>query len=279
MAVELGPLDTTNFTQEGLNWIAGIGPDPDAAKVAEARKNFTPAEEEWANAKARLPENPAESKKSAPTAISWGGRIQKDLRVKLEVPKSYLGGLGGGPAGGPNGRPLAATSGIVFPYTPSVSLNNQATYNSISPTHSNYTSNAYKNSSVGPISVSGKFTAQNEYEASLILGVQHLLRSLTKMKWGDDPDAGAPPPVCRFFAYGNSMIDNVPVVVTGWKMEYPDSVDYIQVGAGIKDYGNSFVPSVCTISIDLAVQYSRTEQLNFNVRDFLAGKLAGKGYL
>jgi hypothetical protein len=51
------------------------------------------------------------------------------------------------------------------------------------------------------------------------------------------------------------------------------------VGAGIKDYGNSFVPSVCTISIDLAVQYSRTEQLNFNVRDFLAGKLAGKGYL
>jgi hypothetical protein len=279
MAVELGPLDTTNFTQEGLDWIKGVGADPDKRLVDMARKNFTPAEEEWANGKARLPENPAESKKSAPTAISWGGKIQKDLRVKLEVPPSYLDGLGGGPAGGPNGRPLAATRGIVFPYTPTVTMNNQATYNSVAPTHSNYTSNAYKNSSVGPIAVSGKFTAQNEYEASLILGVQHLLRSLTKMRWGDDPDAGAPPPVCRFFAYGNSMIDNVPVVVTGWKMEYPDSVDYIQVGAGIKDYGNSFVPSVCTISIDLAVQYSRTEQLNFNVRDFLAGKLAGKGYL
>jgi hypothetical protein len=280
MAVELGPLDPEfRTTQYERDWVSGQAPDPRAAQVAEARKNFTPEQEAWANTKARLPDNPAESKKSAPTAISWGGRIQKDLRVKLEVPKSYLGGLGGGPAGGPNGRPLAATSGIVFPYTPTVTLNNQATYSSVAPTHSNYTSNAYKNSSVGPISVSGKFTAQNEYEAALILGVQHLLRSLTKMRWGDDPDAGAPPPVCRFFAYGNSMIDNVPVVVTGWKMEYPDSVDYIQVGAGIKDYGNSFVPSVCTISIDLAVQYSRSEQLNFNVTDFLSGKLAGKGYL
>jgi hypothetical protein len=227
----------------------------------------------------RMPANIASPTKSAPAEISWGGKIQRDLRVRLEVPKPYLKGLGAGPAGGPNGRPLAATNGIVFPYTPTVTMNNQATYNSVAPTHSNYTSNAYKNSSVGPISVSGKFTAQNEYEASIILGVQHLLRSLTKMRWGSDPDAGAPPPVCRFFAFGNSMIDNVPVVVTGWKMEYPDAVDYIQVGAGIKDYGNSFVPSVCTISLDLAVQYSRTEQLNFNVTDFLAGKLAGKGYL
>jgi hypothetical protein len=231
------------------------------------------------SSKNRNPPNIDAKSKSAPAEISWGGKIQRDLRVRLEVPKPYLKGLGAGPAGGPNGRPLAATNGIVFPYTPSVSLNNQATYNSVAPTHSNYTSNAYKNSSVGPISVSGKFTAQNEYEASIILGVQHLLRSLTKMRWGSDPDAGAPPPVCRFFAFGNSMIDNVPVVVTGWKMEYPDAVDYIQVGAGIKDYGNSFVPSVCTISLDLAVQYSRTEQLNFNVTDFLEGKLAGKGYL
>jgi hypothetical protein len=211
--------------------------------------------------------------------VSWNGKIQRDLRVRLEVPKSYLSGLGGGPAGGPNGRPLAATKGIIFPYTPTVSSNNQAVYNSVSPTHSNYSSNFFKNSSVGPISVSGKFTAQNEYEGAVILGVQHLLRTLTKMRWGSDTNAGAPPPVCRFFAYGNGMFDNVPVVVTSWKMEYPDSVDYIQVGAGIKDYGNSFVPSVCTISIDLAVQYSRTEQLNYNVTDFLNGKLVGKGYL
>jgi hypothetical protein len=243
--------------------------------LAEQDKGF----EESSSSKDRNPPNPDVKSKSASASISWGGRIQKDLRVRLEVPKSYLGGLGGGPGGGPVGRPLAATNGIVFPYTPTVSLNNQASYSSIAPTHSNYTSNAYKNSSVGPISVSGKFTAQNEYEAALILGVQRLLRSLTKMRWGDERDAGAPPPVCRFFAYGNGMIDNVPVVVTGWKMEYPDSVDYIQVGAGIKDYGNSFVPAVCTISMDLAVQYSRTEQLNFNVTDFLAGKLAGKGYL
>ena len=233
---------------------------------------------ESSSADRRPPDSEGRSN-SAPPKVSWNGKIQKDLRVRLEVPRSYLGGLGGGPAGGPYGRPLFATNGIVFPYTPTLSSNNQAVYHSASPTHSNYSSNFFKNATVGPISVAGKFTAQNEGEAAVILGVQHLLRSLTKMRWGSDSNAGAPPPVCRFFAYGNSMFDNVPVVVTGWKMDYPDSVDYIQVGAGIKDYGNSFVPSVCTISIDLAVQYSRTEQLDFSVDQFLSGKLAGKGYL
>ncbi len=227
----------------------------------------------------RIKPNPDANATSAPTSINWSS-VERDLRVRLEVPKEYLTGLGGGPSpGGLRDRPLARTRGIVFPYTPSVSVSNQANYSAVSPTHSNYASYAYKNSTVGPIQISGKFTAQNEYEASVILGVQHLLRALIKMKWGDDKNAGAPPPVCRLFAYGNSMIDNVPVVVQSWKMEYPDSVDYIQVGQGIKDYGNSFVPTICTISIDLAIQYSRKEQLDYSVDGFLAGKFKNKGYL
>jgi hypothetical protein len=227
---------------------------------------------------ARQAPNPDVGAKSAPTRISWGGKIARDLRVRLEVPKEYLKGLGGGPNAG-SSRPLQRTNGIVFPYTPSVSVANQAVYQAVTPTHSNYASYAFKNSMSGPIQITGKFTAQNEYEASLILGIQHLLRALTKMRWGDDTNAGAPPPVCRLFAFGNSMLDNVPVVVQSWKLEYPDGVDYIQVGPGIKEYGNSFVPTMCTISMDLAVQYSRSEQLKFSVDDFLSGKLAGKGYI
>lgn len=215
---------------------------------------------------------------SSNTKISWAGKIARDLRVRLEVPPEYLTGLGGGPSAG-SSRPLQRTKGIVFPYTPSVTVSNQAVYQTVAPTHSNYASYAYKNSTVGPIQVTGKFTAQNEYEASLILGVQHLLRALTKMRWGSDSNAGAPPPVCRLHAFGNAMLQNVPVVVQSWKLEYPDGVDYIQVGQGIKDYGNSFVPTMCTLSLDLAVQYSRKEQLDFSVDAFLSGKNTDQGYI
>lgn len=219
--------------------------------------------------------NPA---KAQPASVSWGGKITKDLRVKLEVPPSYLQNLGGGPKAG-SGRPLQMLGGIVFPYTPQVTFTNQAVYTNSNPTHSNYANYFFKNSVSGPIKVTGKFTCQNEYEASVILGVQHLLRALTKMRWGDDSDAGAPPPVCRLHAFGNSMLSNVPVAVQSWAFEYPDNVDYIQVGPGIKDYGNSFVPTLCTISIDLVVMYSRSEMLKYNVDGFLNGKLSGKGYI
>jgi hypothetical protein len=231
---------------------------------------------------------------TSPTAVSdatikWGGTPLNDIRVRLCVPNLYTEGtLGGGPkppqGQGPRpfeniGGPATHPGGIVFPYTPTISYNNQATYSSLAPTHSNFNNYFFKNSQVGAINIVGKFTAQNEYEASLILAVQHLLRSLTKMRWGDDQGAGAPPPVCRLFAYGNSMLGNVPVAVQSWKLDYPDSVDYIGVGDGITDYGNNFVPSLCTLSLELIPVYSRADQLKYSVDKFNKGKLPDKGYL
>lgn len=212
------------------------------------------------------------------TKVMWAGAQSNDLRVRLEVPPEYLKGLGGGPNAGSQ-RPLQKTKGIVFPYTPSVSFNNQAVYQTQAPTHSIFAQYFYKNSAVGPISISGKLTAQNEYEASIILGIQHLLRALIKMRWGSDTNAGAPPPVCRLHAFGNAMLQNVPVVVQSWKLDYPDGVDYIEVGQGIKDYGRSFVPTMCTLSLELAVQYSRKEQLDYTVDGFLSGQNTNKGFI
>lgn len=221
----------------------------------------------------------AGAKKSA-AVVSWSGRQANDLRVRLEVPSSYVSNsLGGGPKPSNGPRPLQKTKGIVFPYTPSVSFNNQAVYTSQTPSHSIFAQYFYKNSAVGPITITGKLTAQNEYEAAVILGIQHLLRALTKMRWGDDSNAGAPPPVCRLHAFGNAMLQNVPVVIQSWKLDYPDSVDYIQVGQGIKEYGNSFVPTVCTLTLELAVQYSRAEQLSYSVDGFLKGTITGKGFI
>lgn len=250
----------------------------DAVANDEIRRQLDENDRETERGTVAPPGDLAKGVQTAPASVSWKGKIERDLRVRLEVPPEYLKGLGGGPAK-TGGRPLERTKGIVFPYTPTLTVSNQAIYQAVAPTHSNYNFHAFKNSQVGPITVSGKFTAQNEYEASLILGVQHLLRALTKMKWGDDDMAGAPPPVCRLYAYGNGMFDKVPVVVSSWKIDYPDSVDYIQVGAGIKDYGNNLVPSMITLNIDLQVQYSRSEQLKFGVDEFLKGNLAGKGFI
>jgi hypothetical protein len=200
----------------------------------------------------------------------------KDLRVKLRVPNEYLKGPSAGPA-----NILQKNGGILFPYTPTISVENQASYASQSPLHSNYAQYFYKNSAVSPINLTAKFTVQNEFEGAVLLGVLHLLRSLTKMKWGNDPDAGSPPPVCRFDAYGDYMLFNVPVAIASWRHELPDSVDYITIGrpGSPTTYGRTMVPVLSTINITMNVMYSRREMLEYNVKDWLSGGLRYRGYL
>lgn len=204
----------------------------------------------------------------------WSGA--KDLRVKLRVPNEYLVG----PAAGPTNI-IQKNGGILFPYTPQITMDNQAAYNNQNPLHSNYPLYFYKNSSVGPISVTAKFTVQNEFEGAVLLGVIHLLRGLTKMKFGNDPDAGSPPPVCRFDAYGDFMLYNVPVSIASWRHDLPDNVDYISVGrkGSPTTYGHSMVPVISTIQLTLNVMYSRREMLEFNVKDWRSGGLKYRGYL
>lgn len=212
-----------------------------------------------------------------PAAMAqWGPA--KDLRVKLRVPNEYI--TPGSPSAGPSDI-IYKNGGILFPYTPSVSYDNKAEYADQSPTHSNYKQYFYKNSSVGPITVAGKFTVQNEFEGAVLLGTLHLLRSLTKMRFGDDELAGSPPPVCRFDGYGDYMLYNVPVSLSSWRHEIPEGVDFITVGrpgsSGI--YGHSLVPAISTINMELNVMYSRREMLTHNIPSWLSGNLRYKGYL
>lgn len=207
----------------------------------------------------------ATDKKAA--SAQWAGA--KDLRVFLRVPQSYLAG--------PLVQQLAEFGGILFPYTPSISYDNQASYGSVNPVHSNFTQFFFKNSSVGTISITGKFTVQNEKEGIIWLSVQHLLRGLTKMRWGKDANAGSPPPVCRLEGYGDFMIRNVPVTVSSFKLEYPDNVDYISVNSGA--FKTSMVPTVSTLSLTLNPTYSRKELQDYSVDAWLSGALKGKGYL
>jgi hypothetical protein len=209
--------------------------------------------------------------KGAPAKAEW--KEAKDLRAILRVPPSYLTTYTDG------AKVLKDFGGIVFPYTPQISFEHQANYSGVNPLHSNYTQYFYKNSSVGGINVTAKFTVQNENDGVVLLGVIHLLRALTKMRFGPDKDAGAPPPVCRLQAYGDFMLQNVPVTVASFRHELPDSVDYIAVGKKNKTFGPNLVPIISTIALTLNPTWSRSEMMEAGVDGWLKGSQRAKGYL
>ena len=212
-----------------------------------------------------------------------GDTVNRDMRVKIRVPDSYLTVLTEGPQ-----KILKNHKGIIFPYTPSISIEHKADYATQTPMHSNYAIYFYQRSSVSPINISGKFTVANEAEAAVYLSVLHLLRALTKMRSGgatEDADSGAPPPVCRLDAYGTFMLQNVPVAITSFKIDLPDNVDYYTLGKQSSSslastYEMTAVPVVSTISVTCIPMYSRDEMQKFNVTQWLNEKYVRKaGYL
>ena len=222
--------------------------------------------------------NPADSK---PTAAKPKFKGDDTQRVRLKVPKEYVNNFG--PA-----QNLSDLEGILFPFTPQISVDHSANYSPINAMHSNYTQYFYKNSSVGEISISGKFVVQNDLDALYVISTIHLGRSLVKMKFGDDALAGAPPPVCRLFAHGDYMFNNTPVVVKSFSVEFPDNVDYYTISPDNSIFqiatpvGITSVPVVNTIKLILLPIYSRQMQLASSVNGWLNENSGGKrseGYL
>jgi hypothetical protein len=195
-----------------------------------------------------------------------GNKIGQDLRVKIRVPSKYLTAA----TVGMNGE-LEQLGGIIFPYTPNISFEAKADYSSQQPLHSNFAINFYQKSSIGSISISGKFSVQNEKDAGVYIATMHLLKALTKMRSGGtsgDPDSGAPPPVCRLDGHGDMMLNNVPVVITSFKIDLPDSVDYFTLPSNLT-YSATSVPTISTISVTCLPMYSRNEMQNFSVTGYL----------
>jgi hypothetical protein len=124
--------------------------------------------------------------------------------------------------------PLAASDGVIFPYTPSISTSYNANYDVTDLTHSNYRGQFYKNSNVGDITVTGTFTAQDTVEAEYVLAVIHFFRSVTKMFYGQDPERGTPPPLVYLTGLGQFQFNNHPCVVRSFNYALPTDVDYIR---------------------------------------------------
>jgi len=155
---------------------------------------------------------------------------KEDWRVRLSLAKgaSYLYNA---PDPGILG-PLLSTNGVIFPYTPAISVAYQAQYDPASLTHTNYKYYTYNSSSVDQITLSCDFTAQDVFEANYLLAVIHFFRSVTKMFYGQDqdPKPGTPPPLCYITGLGAFQFDNHPIAITNFTYSLPTDVDYIRAG-------------------------------------------------
>ena len=203
-----------------------------------------------------------------------------DLRVKIRVPDKYLTLA---TSGTPNMAytPLLDMGGIIFPYTPSISYGLKSTYAEQIPLHSNFALQFFKNSSVSDITINGKFTVENGYDAEVYLSTVLLIKSLMRMRSGGaalgDADSGAPPPICRLDAYGDMMLKNVPVVITGFRIELPDNIDYFTYTGSIS--GTNSIPTVSVLSITVLPMYSRNEMQKFSVGNYVNNNYKGQGYI
>lgn len=162
-------------------------------------------------------------------SVNFAAKADWRVRLSLSPGASYL--YKANPAG--ILAPLQATDGIIFPYTPDISVNYVANYDPTELTHSNYKFYTYRGSAVDTITIGCEFTAQDTAEANYVLAVIHFFRSITKMFYGQDqsPTNGTPPPLCYLSGLGAFQFDAHPLAITNFTYKLPTDVDYIQAGS------------------------------------------------
>jgi hypothetical protein len=159
------------------------------------------------------------------SAMFGGDADPADWRVRLSIANA--------PSfqGSPILSPLHQAGGLVFPYTPTITMASSASYNKIQTTHTNYTFQAFHHSDPGSITITAPMNVEDATQGMYWIAAVHYLRSLTKMFTGNDFLAGNPPPIIFLNGYGNYVFKNVPVVVTNFQTTLPNDCDYIGVNA------------------------------------------------
>jgi len=219
---------------------------------------------------------------------------ENDWRVRISLSPNMLEGAWYNDPSNFILAPLYATKGLIFPYTPQVTVNHSANYEATKLTHSNYASYFYQNSEVREISITGEFTVQNYKEGQYLMAAIHFLRAVTKMYYGQqDALAGTPPPLVYLDGYGITYLPHVPCVVTSFSHTMPNDVDYIEVPIGSTDgiSGNQLfgsvasgiptrLPTSSTITLTLQPIYSRNNiSSNFSMRNFVSGAALNNGFI
>ena len=125
--------------------------------------------------------------------------------------------------------PLVETNGVIWPYTPQITVSHIANYSTAVLTHSNYSAHFYNNPDVNDITVTGDFTVQSVEEGQYLMAAIYFLRASTKMFFGQGTNVGNPPPILFLDGYGSHYFPHVPCVITNFTHNLSNDVDYLQV--------------------------------------------------
>lgn len=189
--------------------------------------------------------------------------------------------------------PLYETNGLLWPYQPSISYNQEVSYQDVPMTHTNQEFYAYTRTNAVKLTVEGDFTVQNQDEGRYVLACLHFLRTVTKMYFGQGENLGTPPPVLFFDAFGQYMFNRLPVIVTAFTANMPKDVDYMPIdlrllgsaggdlrnlsqfrgSADTDSTGYVWLPVLFQISVSLTVQNTPAKLRSFNLDQFRDGSL------
>lgn len=174
--------------------------------------------------------------------------------------------------------PLSFTNGMIFPYTPTIAFSQAVSYADLQLVHSNTDYPAYTRTPTCTLSVSGKFTVQNQQEGLYALAVLHYLRTVSKSYFGEtdanNGKAGLPPPVLLFSAYGQYVFNRLRVVLKSHSYTFEDSMDTIMIsvkGTQVR------LPAMFSIQTELmVVQTPQRMRTKFSFDAFATGQLLDK---
>ena len=142
---------------------------------------------------------------------------------------------------------LCKSCGLIFPYTPDIDIQHSVNYDRTDITHSNLSYSHYKNTPPPTINVSATFTADTRENALHMLSAIWFLRAVTKCDFGErafvdknrNAIPGMPPPILYLNGY-NSIMDNIPVVVTGFSYKLPKDKHYVPLGINLDSPTQAF---------------------------------------
>lgn len=134
---------------------------------------------------------------------------------------------------------LSKSCGLIFPYTPNISISHSVNYDSTDITHSNLRLLHYKNTPPPTYQLEATFTADTRENALHMLSALWFLRAVTKCDFGERGNtpntnnvAGMPPPILYLNGY-DQIMDNIPVVVKSFSYSLPKDKDYVSLGINL----------------------------------------------
>ena len=204
--------------------------------------------------------------------------------------------------------PLKDTKGMIFPYQPTITYSQDVTYTNLEIVHANQDFYSYSKTPALKLTVEGDFSVQNQTEGQYALACIHFLRTVSKMDFGYGPNAGQPPPVLLFDAYGQYIFNALPVILTQFSVTLPKDVDYVGVSVGQNNIspqtsnptitattfdsinqnqltgsfggsngGYAWLPALFSISVQLTVQNTPQRLRAFDLNKFRTGELLTQG--